>query len=677
MIKKTFIYFLNDGRKALLSSLFLMCIPVVLLAQGQKLVQGTVSDANGEPLIGVNVLEKGTANGSITDIDGKYSLRVESRNATLVFSFIGYVKQEVSVGNNSVINISLAEDTRVISEVVVTALGIRREEKALGYSVQKVDGEKLSIAKGSSVATSLTGKIAGLNVKNSTEFTREPSLTLRGASPLIVIDGVPYQSASLTNIAAEDIESINVLKGSTASALYGARGGNGAIMVTTKKARKEGLDISIDSHTMLHAGFLKLPEVQNSYSSGANGKYAPGDYVWGDKLDMGRTAKQYDPVTYEWREQELTSKGKDNFTNFLEQAFVTNNNISIAQKGQYGGIRTSLNHVYNKGQYPNNNQQKFTFSVGGNIDYKNFHLDGGITYNKRFFSNNTGTGYGVGSFMYNLLIWTGAEYDLRDYRNYWRAGKEQQQQNWMDELWYDNPYFLAYAQTFSNHYDLTNSYLNMSYDLAEWLKLQVRLGSDAYRDRDEQKRPISSRSNLKGQYETRTRSGYSTNNDALIIADKRLGDFNIDGFLGGSIFFREGDEHYSSTSNGLNMPGFFSLNASVDPAVTNSSVSKQQTNSIYGKAGISWRSAVFAEVTGRNDWVSTLAASERSYFYPSVSGSVILSEFIPLPKVFNFWKVRGSWTQTKYPAGVYDINSTYSVSRNYWGDMTATFYPKS
>ena len=373
-----------------------------------KKISGTVLDTQREPVIGANVLIKGTTNGTITNINGKFSLDA-AEGDILQVSFIGYSTQEIMVNKKQVFNIMLTDDTEMIDEVVVTALGIKREQKALGYAVQEVKNDQLTVAKGSDVTTSLTGKIAGLNIKNSTEFAASPTITLRGSTPLLVVDGIPHYNVKLSDIPADDIESISVLKGSTASALYGSRGGDGAIMVTTKKAQKEGLDISVSSNTMFHAGFLKLPEVQNSYSSGGSGKYAPGDYVWGDKLDIGRTASQYNPLTYEWEEMPLTSKGKDNFKNFLEQALVTNNNISISQKGEYGSVRASLNHIYNKGQYPNSKQQKLTFSVGGAMDYKKFHLKADIAYNKNIFSNNYGTGYGMGSYMYNLLIWTGAE----------------------------------------------------------------------------------------------------------------------------------------------------------------------------------------------------------------------------------------------------------------------------
>ncbi|WP_049132878.1 TonB-dependent receptor plug domain-containing protein, partial [Bacteroides fragilis] len=187
---------------------------------------------------------------------------------------------------------------------------------------------------------------------NSTEFNTAPTLKLRGETPLLVVDGVPYSNISLNDIAADDIESVDVLKGATASALYGARGGSGAIMVTTKKGSQEGLNISVNSSTMFNAGYLVLPEVQHGYSTGQGGKYTAADFVWGDKLDIGRTAVQYDPYTYEWKEMPLVSKGKDNFKNFLETGFITNNNISISQTGKYGSFRSSLSHVYNKGQYP-------------------------------------------------------------------------------------------------------------------------------------------------------------------------------------------------------------------------------------------------------------------------------------------------------------------------------------
>lgn len=318
-----------------------------IVQQKIKDITGIVTDAKGEPIIGANVLEKGSTNGTITDLDGKFSLSVPNKS-TLVISYIGYTTKSIVVGNQNIINIQLEEDTHNLNEVVVTALGIKREEKALGYAVQKVGGDNFSTIKPVDVATSLTGKVAGLNIQNSPEFNSAPSISLRGSEPLLVIDGVPYGNVSLKDIAADDIESVDVLKGATASALYGARGGAGAIMVTTKKGTKEGLNVTVNSSTMFNAGYLKKPEVQTSYSSGSGGKYYTGDYVWGDKLDIGRTAVQYDPYTHEWKEMPLESKGKNNLKNFQNLSLVTNNNVSVSQKGKYGSVRTSLTHMFNK-----------------------------------------------------------------------------------------------------------------------------------------------------------------------------------------------------------------------------------------------------------------------------------------------------------------------------------------
>lgn len=646
-----------------------------IVQQSIKKISGTIVDTKGEPIIGANVLEKGSTNGTITDIDGKFQLSVPA-NATLVISYIGYQTQAINVKNSSVFNIKLQEDTERLDEVIVTALGIKREEKALGYAVQKVSSETFSTIKPVDIATSLTGKVAGLNVKNSTEFNASPTLSLRGSTPLLVIDGVPYGNVSLSDIAADDIESIDVLKGATASALYGARGGDGAVMVTTKKGQQEGLNVTINSSTMFNAGYLKQPEVQTAYSSGSGGKYSTG-YVWGDKLDIGRTAVQWDPYTHEFREMPLESKGKNNLKNFQELSLVTNNNISVSQKGKYGSVRSSLTHVFNKGQYPNERLNKITYSVSGDMKWNDFSFEGGLTYNKRFYPNDMGAGYGGSGFLYNMLVWSGSEYDIRDYKNYWV--RENEQQNWMDTSWYDNPYFIANEITRSSDYDIINGYLSASYDFTSWLKLSLRSGLDSYSEKKEWKNPISALGgwDKKGYYALQRLGGYSLNNDFMLSAEHKFGDFSIDGFIGGTIYYWKSDWLMGETQNGLTIPGYYSLKGSIDNIKTSSEVTKKLVNSVYGKFSASWKSTIFVDVTGRNDWSSTLPAETRSYFYPSVAGSVVLSQFIPMPEVVNFWKVRGSWTQTKSDLDVYETNNTYSISNNLYNGTSAAYYPVS
>ena len=681
MFDGTNVEFIINNRQIIVRKKAVSGNPAVLpVGQQEKKisVSGTVKDAAGEPLIGVNVIVKGTTIGNVTDIDGHFTLSDIAPNAILQISYIGYQTVEVPAKAN--VSVVLKEDSEQLDEVVVTALGIKREEKALGYAVQKVSGESLNAVKSVNVATSLTGKIAGLNVWNSTEFNASPSLSLRGETPLLVVDGVPYGNMSLSDIPSDDIESVDVLKGATASALYGARGGSGAIMVTTKKGAEEGLKVEVNSSTMFNAGYLKLPEVQTSYSTGQGGQYLAGSYVWGDKMDIGREALQYNPYTYEWEMRPLVSVGKDNLKNFQELSFVTNNNVSVTQKGKLGSFRTSLTHVYNKGQWPNEKLNKITYTASGTMNVGKFTADAGVTYNKRFYPNMGGTGYGGSGYLYNLLIWSGADFDLRAYKNYWTAGKEGELSNWMDRSWYENPYLIANEVTTANDYNLVNAYVNASYEIFPWLKATLRSGADYYGDKTEWKTPIGSNAgwgSKKGYYGIRENSGFSINNDLLLMAEKQFGDFSVDGFIGGSIYYYNTNSLTGETKNGIILPEYYSLQASVEPATASKSYSRKQVNSIYGKVAASWKSTLFVEVTGRNDWSSTLPEETRSYFYPSVAGSVVMSEFIPMPSWMSFWKVRGSWTKTKQDASVYEINKVYSITTNVWDDMTAAYNPRS
>lgn len=645
--------------------------------QNEKKITGKVVDDKGEPVIGALVAIGGTQNGTTSNIDGEFELTAPL-NSELVVSFMGYVKVKVIIAKNkNYYPIVLKEDTKILDEVVVTALGIKREEKALGYAVQKVSGDVLTSVKGTNIATNLTGKVAGLNVFNSTEFNQAPSISLRGQNPLIVVDGVANEYISLSDIAADDIESIDILKGATASALYGERGGAGAVMITTKKAAIEGFHISVNSSTMFDAGYLRKPEVQSSYSTGQGGKYKPGSYVWGDKLDIGRTAQIYNPYTYELEERELVSKGKNNLKNFQELSFVTNNNVSISQKGKYGGVRASFSHLYNKGQFPNTKLNKFTYSISGEMSFDKFKFEGGLTYNKRSFPNDQGTGYGGGGLLYNLTVWTGTEYDIRDYKNYWVIPNEQQ--NWMDTNWYDNPYFIANEITRSNDYDIVNGYLNGEYKAADWLKFVARLGVDHYSSLDKWKNSKGAVGGWHklGYYGVERDGAYSINGDVMAMFDKKVGDFNLEGFVGGSLFYKNNNSQISETQGGLSVPGFYSLNASISPIKSSSEFYRKQVNSLYSRFSASWKSTIFMDITGRNDWSSTMPKETQSYFYPSFSGSVVLSEFLPLPKFMEFWKIRGSWTQTKYDLGIYESNQLYSISSDIWKGLGTAYYPST
>ena len=665
-------------------------------SQQQRTVNGRVTDSNGESLPGVNVLVKGTTQGTITNPDGFYSISFVNENAVLEFSFLGMKTKEVVVGNLTEINVVLEFDAIGIDEVVVTALGIKRDEKALGYSVQKVSGETLSTVKGVDIGTSLSGKIAGLLVKNSTEFAAEPDVEIRGETPLLVIDGVPYGNMTLRDISSDDIESISVLKGATASALYGYRGASGAIMVTTKKGSvRSGVNVTFNSSTMFTAGYLAIPEMQSTYgrkvSTSTNIYNGAGQGSWGPAME-GQEVIQWDPVSKSYQAMPFLPIGKDNFQNFLEQGYIINNNLSIVQQGEYGSFRASATWVQNKGQYPNSLFDKYSYNIGGDININKFSLSSSISYNKQSSPNIGFSGYTGYDPMYNLLVWSSPDYDVRQYEDYWLVKNESQNSSFTSTN--NNPYFDRYERLHSVNRDIFNGNFSANYDFTPWLKATLRTGFDTYSDMQTVR--ISQGSftgggtasvitngtqiwgeSKKGSYNVGIGRGYSLNNDFLLSADKKFEDFSLSGLAGGTIFYTQDEGVEARTQGGLTIPGFYSLKASTNSVAVNSRLYKRQVNSLFGRVAVSWKDLLFAEGTLRNDWSSTLSESTRSYVYPSVSGSFLASELLPESNWLSLWKLRASWTSSKTPAGIYDINSVYTITTNAWGDLSSATYPTS
>ncbi|MDR1103336.1 MAG: SusC/RagA family TonB-linked outer membrane protein, partial [Tannerella sp.] len=649
-------------------------------------ITGTVIDAaSGEPLIGANIMEKGTANGTVSDIDGAFSLAVKA-GATLKISYIGYVEQEIKVSGSAPLRITLQEDARQIDEVVVTALGIKRQEKALGYAVQTVKSEAITTNKSTYLLSSLVGKVAGVKIGVGNEIRNGISFDLRGEGTMFVIDGVPQ--GDINSLGPEDIESITILKGPTATALYGSGGGNGAVMVTTKRGDRQGLHVSASSSNTFEAGWLAFPTSQSSYSTGNNGKYNPNtNGRWGDRLDIGREALQYDPYTYTWNMQPLVSKGKDNLQNFMVNPWVTNDNVNVVYKDKNVSFRNSLTYIHRQVNWPNNKDDRFSYTIAGDIKAGRFTLDASATVSRYHTPQEFGiSGWNIGYF-HLLNNGLGAEFDIRDYRQQWVAGQEQITQNWWNS-YVDNPYFIANDMTSSR---TTNRYFAQAtgtYEIASWLKADVRVGADINADEKETRIPWGE-VRIQSFYEVGRGRGGSYNGQALLNFDKVFGEFRVEGFGGASMGRSDGDGLYAATTGGLSVPGFYSLRASNGPVQVgyNSMAywyeeigaefkrSSRASQSLFGKAGVSWKNAVFLEATARNDWTSTLSATERSYFYPSVAGSISLTEFLPRISWLDFWKIRGSWTQTKSAPDYYAINQTYSFNNNVWNNMPGASYP--
>lgn len=661
-----------------------------------KKISGRVTEENtGEPLIGVTVKIKGTTTGTATSIDGNYTIELKSHDAILVFSYMGYETKEyyakdLATTLNVVMNIISTE----LEDVVVTALGIKREVKALGYSVQGVEGEGLQKVKSLDVGTSLTGRVAGLLVKNSTEFIAEPDIQIRGEKPLLVIDGVPFGNMSLRDLPSDDIETLSILKGATASALYGYRGASGAIMVTTKKGNaKKGISISVNSGSMFSAGYLALPEAQSTYgrvvNTATNTYVSNGDGSWGPPLD-GREVNQWDPISKSMKLMPFLPVGKNNFKNYIEQGYVLNNNINLVQQSENGSFRASVTSIQNKGQYPNSMYSKYTYSLGGDIKISKFTLTSSITYNKQSTPNMGFSGYTGYDPMYSMLIWSSPDWNILDYQDYWFVPNESQNNSYTDTN--NNPYFDRFERTHSLNKDIFNGSISLSYDLLSWLKATIRSGYDTYSNRQSVKISkgslISAGSSTvidngsqvwgestKGSYNLGLGRGYSFNNDFLLSGNKAFERYTVDAFIGGTIFARQDEGTDSRTQGGLSIPGFYSLKASVLPAYVASSLYKQQVNSLYGRLALSWNKLIFVEGTVRNDWSSTLSASTRSYLYPSISGSFIASELLPKLDWLSLWKLRGSWTSSKTPAGIYSINQVYTVDPQTWGNLTSAWLP--
>lgn len=684
--------FFRRGQRSIVLSL-MMLFAISIFAQ-QKTVNGKVTDELGNPLIGVSVIVKGKTSGTMTNVNGAFTMQASPKDI-LQFSYVGMQVLQVPVASANTYDVTMKEDSKLINEIVVTALGIKREQKALGYSVQTVSGDALQKVSGVDVGTSLTGKVSGLLVKNSSDFGVMPDITVRGEISLIVIDGVPYVNKKLSDIASSDIESLSVLKGATASALYGEKGRTGAILITTKNgsANINGLNVDVSSNTMFTAGFLAIPKKQSMYGRGSDNTYNKySDESWGTVMD-GTVRNQWDPYAMEYKDYPYLPIGKDNFKNFLEQGYVTNNNISVTHKTQTSSIRSSLNWVQNKGQYPNSKLNKYSYSFGGDINLDKFKLTSNLSYAKKVIPNLGSNGYTSYDPMYSLLIWSAADYNILNYKNnYWKV--KDQEQNFTYQSGSNNPYFDRYERTNEVTRDIFNADVTASYQIVKWLKATLRSGLDYYTDQGKQRVSWGSYTSMgntsfpgnnwpwngawTGAYNTGKNQGYSINTDFMLTGDGTFDKFTFEYLAGSSISYKQDENMFAQTVGGISVPGFFSLKASVNTPTVGESRSAQQVNSLYGRIALSWDRLVYLDVTGRNDWSSTLDKTERSYFYPSVSGSFVASELMPNTKDWlDLLKLRMSWSQSKKMAGIFDINPVFTVTSGTWGTATGASAPSS
>jgi TonB-linked SusC/RagA family outer membrane protein len=669
-------------------------------------IGGTVTDSvSGKALAGVTIQVKGTTVGTTTDANGHFNLEAPEKT-TLMVSYLGYQTKEILVNGVTSLNIQLSTAHSALTEVVVTALGIKKEKKALAYATQEVSGASMEKAKSPTALGSLTGMVAGLDISNTTDLFRNPGISLRGKTPLIVIDGIPEPGADPWKINADDIESVTVLKGTAAAALYGAMGINGAIMYTTKKGKKGKLSVEINSSTMFQTGYTVIPKVQTQYGDGDNGVYAyvdgsgsgteGGGWVWGPKLDQKdpSTSSGYwettqynsprDPNTGKLIPLPWISRGKNNIKNFFQTGLLSTNSISASAGNDKGSFRLSASNIYQRGLVPNTSLTNSSFTVGG--DYaltSRLHVDTKLTYNKEYSDNYPTVGYGPPNILYNLILWIGPDIDIRDLKNYWVKGKEGLQQRNYNLSWYNNPYFVAYQLL--NGYTKDNSFgeATFSYDIAKDFSLKFRNGFNEYAEDETYKEPYSyiAYSYIsKGNYSVSKNNYFDITSDLLLNYKHTFSkDFNISVTAGGSNFYANYQSDYAGT-DGLTIPGFYNLANSTNPPKVSNTIQQRRIFSLYGMLDVEALHFLYFSFTGRRDQISTLPVNHNAYFYPSAGISAVLSDAIRLPESISFLKVRASWAEVN--SGVIDKNNPYAQLLVYsignkWNNTPSLYWPNT
>ena len=667
----------------------LMCITVSFAqTNGSITVTGTVVDEKGESIIGATVQVEGTTNGVITDIDGKYSVRVENDKSTLRFSFVGLVPVVEQVKGRRIINVVLKSDTEVLDEVVVTALGIKKEKKKLGYAVQDLDAPALTKIPAANTASNLTGKIAGLKVSNSPNLFDTPALLLRGVAPVVVIDGVPVESATFWEVAPEDIESMCVLKGPAAAVLYGQMGQNGVIQITTKKA-KEAVKISVNSSTGFDTGMIANPSYQKKYGTGYQGQYRVGNSTdefwgaWGPELD-GRLLPQWNSpydadgnrIAIPW-----IPRGKDNLKNMLRTGVVTNNNVSVETKFDKGDFRISLSEMHQKGVFENTKLNSYTVNMSGGIQFsKKLRFDANINYNKIDSPNFPSVGYGRNSPIYSMILWAGANVDVRDLRNYWAPGLEGLQQRNFDigpgydngSFDYNNPYFILYENLHGYHKNTAYGSASLKYDVTNELNITLRTGVNMNQLMEDHRTAYSTAYNRNGNYSQSYKNDFQILTDLIAKYDKKLGIFDVGAMLGFNARQYNDASHYAET-DGLAVPGIYTLSNSMKPTTPTSSKRELAEYAVYGYLDLGWKNYLMLNLTARNQWSSTIPTfGKNSYLYPSAQLSTVVSEYIPMPEFISYLKLRGSYARVGSAFSPYYFSPVYSETGTWNNNLGLT-----
>lgn len=694
--------------KKLKRLLLLICIfsAHTIFAQ-TKTVNGTVTDASdGMPLPGVNVIEKGTSNGTITDFDGNYSIKTSNNNAVLQFSFLGYQDKEVTINGQTVINTSLEEGSEALDEVVVTALGINREKKSLGYAVTQVDGSSVSLAKEANVASSLAGKVAGVVVSKSTSGPGGGTrIVIRGNGsitgdnqPLYVVDGVPISNSARVNqdenefrvedlgtgisdINSDDIESMTILKGPNAAALYGSRAANGVIIITTKKgALGKGLGVSYTSSATFDTP-LVLPKYQNEYGRGTNGEFpvlnnagslfenvntVKGNSSWGPKFD-GSSQLEFNGENRQYSAQ------PNNVKDFFETGTSFINTLGISKSNETSSVRFSYTNSDISGILPNSYLDRNNFSLRGFSKLSSkLTFDGKINYFLQDAKNRPTQGTeGLGAYVYNLP----RNVAISDVRNFQDLNSPIHAHSGADDISpYDviaplqgNPYWIQSHNINNDKRSRISGFAKLDYQFTDWLSAFIRVGTDAISHDTKSVIPQGYHFFRTGRINYSQEDNTETNYDFLITFNKDLNKkldltANFGGNARHTTFINS-----SSSGEDFKIPGKYFLDNTNGDLITakQSDLIEKKVNSLYGTASIGYDDTVYLDITARNDWSSALAAKRRSYFYSSFNLSVLLNKLLNLEgTAIDFLKLRASTADVGNDTKAQQLTNYFKVAGN-------------
>ena len=689
--------------------LTMLTMLIGIFARSQTNFNGTVLDENNVPLPGASIVIKGSTTGVASDFDGNFEIDLPQGNEILVVSYIGYLSGELNTSGQTTGTITLLPDSQKLDEVVVTALGIKREKKSLGYASQELGTDEVTAAREPNLLNGISGKVAGLQITNSpsglggsarVSIRGDASLNINGNSPLFIVDGTPIsneivgasgsgtQEVDYGNGASEinpqDIESINVLKGPAAAALYGSRAANGAIIITTKKGsnRNGRLGISVNTGVTMESVLL-LPDWQNEYGQGNNQQFAfvdgsgagiadGVDESWGPRLDSGLLIPQFDsprsdgtrggdiavsdaPITATpWVSQ------PNNTEDFFQTGFTKTNSIAISKSGDLGNIRFSFQNLDQEGIVPNTDLNRNSFNLSSSLNLTDkVTVNANINYIKTDSGNRPSLSYGTESIMY-LFIWYGRQLNTNNLKDYWQPGLEDRQQFNYNYNYHDNPYFNVFENTNSQDKDRIYGNISMNYKIHENWNLLLRSGRDFYSELRAKKRAFSTQRFPLGYYREDDVFFEESNTDFLLSYDKTFKDkFNVN-FSVGANHLRQKQDYNQTVAPQLINPGIYSFNNTRRPLEVSVNNSEKRINSLYGFARFAYDEILYLDITGRNDWSSTLPTDNNSYFYPSATLSAIVSDMFDKPEWMSFAKLRAAYAEVGNDTDPYRLASFFT-----------------